>query len=108
MSGVQKVAINTSFGGFSLPTDIHARVCELQGLPIESAYLTSSCFYMSDYEHRTNPHLIQAILEAKAKGNNGDLKVVEVPEGVEFVIEDYDGSETVEEKHRTFSKWATL
>lgn len=103
-----KVAINRSFGGFSLSPAIHARVCELQGVPIESSYETSSRFYMSDLVHRTNPHLVQAILEARANGTNGDLKVVEVPDHIDWYIDEYDGMETVHEKHHVFCEWATL
>lgn len=106
-----KVAINCDWGGFSLTTDILARVIELQGLGIGTEVNgldRTNEYYLSEYSNRTNAALCQAILEAKAKGTNGSLRVVEVPEGVEFVIEDYDGCETVEEVHRTFSKWATL
>lgn len=103
-----KVAINCDWGGFSLSFDILARVLELQGLGIGTEVDRTDEYYLSEYSNRTNAALCQAILEAKAKGTNGSLRVVEVPEGVEFVIEDYDGCETVEEKHRTFSKWATL
>lgn len=109
MSGVQKVAINCNYGGFALTTEILARVHELQeGYVIVDNFDRTNEFYMSEFYNRTNPALVQAILEAQLKGTNGSLKVVEVPEGVKFIIDDRDGWETVEEEHRIFNKWATL
>ncbi len=35
-------------------------------------------------------------------GPHSELKVVEIPDDVEFFIKDYDGMEHVAEKHRTW------
>jgi len=42
-------------------------------------------------------------LEDAADGYCADLKVVEVPDGVEWVIDEYDGQETVKEAHVSWS-----
>ena len=49
--------------------------------------------------------LIQVIEELKEKANtrHSELKVVEIPDDVEYFIENYDGCEHVSEVHRTWS-----
>ena len=38
----------------------------------------------------------------KANGRYSELKIVEIPDGIEWEISEYDGLETVEEKHRNW------
>lgn len=56
-------------------------------------------------ESRHDPVLIQVVEElgAEADGMYARLKVVEIPDGVEYVIEEYDGLEHIAEAHRTWS-----
>jgi hypothetical protein len=56
-------------------------------------------------EDRANPLLIQAVetLGAKADGVCALLKIVEVPDDVEWEISDYDGRERVEQVHQSWS-----
>jgi len=53
---------------------------------------------------RDNPLLIQVVEElgAAANGRCADLKIVEIPDDVEWTIEEYDGLEHIAEKHRTW------
>jgi hypothetical protein len=55
-------------------------------------------------ESRTHPLVIQVVQELgkAANGRCADLEVVEIPDGIEYTIEDYDGNEHVAEKHRTW------
>jgi hypothetical protein len=48
--------------------------------------------------------LIQVVEELgeKASGRFADLKVVEIPDDVEWQIDEYDGLEWVSERHRTW------
>ena len=50
---------------------------------------------------RDDPALVQAVEEAGIYST--ELKVVEIPDDVEWEIEEYDGAEWVSEKHRTWS-----
>lgn len=54
---------------------------------------------------RHDPDLVAVVEElgAKASGSYAQLRVVEVPDGVEYIIEEYDGNEHIAEKHRTWS-----
>ena len=54
---------------------------------------------------RDDPALVQ-LVEENAElyaGRHAELKVVEIPDGVNFQIEEYDGNEWVAEVHRTWS-----
>lgn len=54
---------------------------------------------------RDDPILVQVVQElgSVADGNHAQLKIVEIPDDVEWQIEEYDGNEWVAEKHRTWS-----
>lgn len=58
----------------------------------------------SDSIERHNPILVKVIEELKelANGKYATLKIVEIPDDIEYNIEDYDGSEHISEKHRTW------
>ena len=93
----QKIVINTCFGGFGLSDQAIELYKKLTGIP-ES----------EDVNYwelaRNNEALVQVIeqLGDSACGNYSNLKVVEIPDGVEWHIHEYDGMEHVAEKHRTW------
>ena len=53
---------------------------------------------------RDDPALVAVVQElgAKADGRHAELKVVEIPDDVNWYIEEYDGCEWVAERHRTW------
>lgn len=54
---------------------------------------------------RNDPDLV-AVVETLGKLANGrcaELRVVEIPDGVEYEIEEYDGNEHIAERHRTWN-----
>lgn len=56
-------------------------------------------------EDRTDKKLIETIEELgekKASGRLAKLEIVDIPDDVEWEIDDYDGIETVHEKHRSW------
>ena len=58
-----------------------------------------------DDEHRADPDLLALIEEHGpewASGNLAELHVVEIPDGTDWSIHDYDGMEHVAEKHETW------
>lgn len=54
--------------------------------------------------NRADPRLVKIVEEMGEKANGGfaKLKVIEIPDDVDWEIDDYDGMETVEEKHRSW------
>lgn len=72
-----------------------------------------NCIHISneDYEkynlylredHREDPILIEVVEELgkKASGRLGELEIVEIPDDLEYVIDNYDGMETLHQKVR--------
>ena len=53
---------------------------------------------------RTDEDLISVIEElgTEASGDYGDVAVIEIPDDVDWEIDDYDGVETIHEKHRVW------
>jgi len=117
-----KVAINTCHGGFSLSDTAFERLLGLKGIEFDKksgeyyshyyrqGQLDCNDGYLSHYDfygpvHRADPDLIRVIEEMgeDAWGWAAELKIVEIPDDVEWCIEEYDGCEWVAEKHRTWS-----
>lgn len=56
-------------------------------------------------ENRSHPLVVRIVEEMgdAASGECSKLKIVEIPDGVEYEISEYDGREHIAEKHRTWS-----
>lgn len=65
---------------------------------------TYGAYSFSDASERTDPELIKVVEELgeASYGEYARLEVVEIPDGIKWEIDDYDGVETIEEAHR---KW---
>jgi hypothetical protein len=62
--------------------------------------------YIYDREiKRDDPDLVKVVkqLGDKANGRYAELRVIKIPDGVLWEISDYDGMESVEEKHNSWS-----
>lgn len=53
---------------------------------------------------RTDPTLLEVVerLGKAANGRCADLEIIEIPDGVQWEIDEYDGMETVDEVHRSW------
>jgi hypothetical protein len=95
---MQKIVINRRHGGFGISDEAMELYKILVGIP------PANLVY--DFElDRDNPQLVQIVeqLGTRADTRYSGLKVVEVPDGVEWHIHEYDGMEHVAENHRTWS-----
>jgi hypothetical protein len=56
-------------------------------------------------DDRTDPKLIQVVEELgdKASGSCAKLRIIEIPDGVDWEIDEYDGNESIHEKHKSWS-----
>jgi len=123
-----KVVINSCFGGFGLSTEAcewlikhkkwkvtefneegtyknpKADLCltgEKQGTFLEKYYLVQD-----DEEIRTNKDLIECIEtigSKKASGYCASLKIIKIPDNIEYEIDEYDGNESIHEKHNSWN-----
>ena len=59
----------------------------------------------SDPALRSHPDLVAVVKEIGDEASNkyGELKVVEIPDGTDVIIEEYDGMEWIAERHQTWS-----
>lgn len=116
-----KIVINRCFGGFGLSHEAILKYAAAAGISMvvvdknpESKWLRYEYYkdsvsdenFWSEYQlDRTDPSLVK-IVEQMGKDSWGDaaeLKVVEIPDGVNWHLSEYDGIEHVAEYHRTWS-----
>lgn len=121
-----KIAINRCFGGFDLSDAVYEVLISkgwqvtkyneqghyenddakiVDGGDRWNGLCSRYSLVGSDQDYRTNPDLIEVIeqLGEKANGRFGSIKIVEVPDDVEWEIDEYDGLETIHEQHRVWS-----
>ena len=101
-----KVVINTDYGGFALSD--HAKklfrkyAAETDPCGESPDSIIGRCF--REPSDRSNAALVRVVEELGGGANEmfSKLKVVEVPEDVNWTIQDHDGAEWVAEVHRTW------
>lgn len=79
---------------------------ERQKPAVVGRYAKSSKLYFSERDiPRDDADLIKIVstMKKKANGEFATLKIVRIPDNIEWEIEEYDGLETVAEKHREWS-----
>jgi len=106
-----KVVINACFGGFGLSREAIDEYAKEKGLSVGKWNETWGFYEVhegSEFHDRDIPRddpILVSIVERlgeKAGGRCAELKIVEIPDGVDWQVEEYDGSEWVSEKHRTW------
>lgn len=107
-----KIVINRCFGGFDLSDQCYEALGGIRREITSVLYfyiLPESIDPKSDIDKRslrTNSKLIE-LMETKGSawcsGNLAELKIVEIPDNVDWIITDYDGVEQIEEVHRIWN-----
>lgn len=100
-----KIVINKCFGGFGLSKAVYKEL----GIKWDGyGYLSNDSLGIKDdnyYAFRSDKRLVDAVEkvgEEKASGELAELRVVEIPDDVEWEIDEYDGIESIHEKHRSW------
>lgn len=77
---------------------------QTEDLGDETNDLSNETYWYSGNLERDDPMLIQVVEELgeKANGKYSELEIVEIPDDVDWEIDEYDGYETIHEKHRSW------
>lgn len=118
LRGVQRIVINRAYGGFSLSRKGILLYLELAGIAYEllpqvdrdtqnrlgDRIVVNGVDFESRNIPRDDPALVATVrrLGSDAGGDYATLKIVEVPAGVDWFVDEYDGKEWVAEAHRTW------
>jgi hypothetical protein len=97
LKGQRYIVINDCYGGFGLSPRAFDEYKKLSGITDPS---------FSDREiPRDDPYLVKIVKELGmgANGAHSNLKIVEIPGDVKWLIQEYDGAEWIAEEHRTWS-----
>jgi len=127
---MKEIVINACHGGFGLSNEAFREFCKRKEIPIKEhtesyggghsltnlwgvlgpnddpTTTSKGGDLLSDHDiERDDPVLIKLVREMKKKVNGmfANLKVVKIPNDVEWEIKEYDGAEWVAEKHRVWS-----
>ena len=92
-----KIVINTCHGGFGLSATAESKYKELAGV-------TDPDFH-SGHIPRDDAHLIAVVelMGRAADGGYAELKIIEIPDDINWYVEEYDGREWVAERHQTWN-----
>ena len=93
---MSKIVISKSYGWYGLSNLAVNRLSEVAERPFTKSEAEELC--------RDDEDLVK-VVETLGKGADGPfakLKIVEIPDDVEWQIDEYDGNEWVSEKHRVW------
>lgn len=90
---MQTIAINSCYGGFNLSDEARELYADLAGKPFDAWDVERDDIHLCNIIQKMGQH---------ANGPCSSLKLVQIPDGIEWQIEEYDGIEWVAEKHRTW------
>ena len=106
-----KIVINRCYGGFGLSDQAHSFIAKRKGWQHacddydRDYWLNKENQQVFDYEiDRADPDLIAVVEELGklADGPHAYLKVVNIPDNIQYLIHEYDGLESIHENHRSW------
>ena len=92
---MQRIVINTKHGGFHLSDRAKEELVKL-GLPLSSV----NCEWEIERDDPRLVKVVESLGQEAADQFFCELKIVDVPDGILWEIEQYDGKEWVSEVHR--------
>ena len=97
-----KIVINADHGGFRLSDEAMTRYLKAKNISLDADPHRGRLY---DWEIPRDDLDLIAIVEEMGRDASSvyaSLKIVDIPDDVEWQIEEYDGLEWVAEKHRTW------
>ena len=96
-----KIVINKDFGAFCLSKAALEYLCEHYKEKVACKNINSLYFH-----NRTAPELIECVetLGKKANGRFASLTIIEIPDNIDWSIDENVGKERVCEKHRIWDE----
>ena len=100
-----KVAINKCWGGFGVSKEVYKEL----GIKWDGyGYIGNDDLGIKNDDYnafRSDPKFISALEKVgkdRCSGNLAKVVIIEIPDGIEFEIDNYDGQESIHEKHRSW------
>jgi hypothetical protein len=110
-----KIVINADYGGFGLSDEAIRMYADLIGIKLYEEKGSSFTHFYKDPEKkkdyffdndipRDDENLVKVVqtLGFEANGRYSELKIVDIPDDVDWFIQENDGREWVAERHRTW------
>lgn len=97
-----KIVVNRTFGGFKIPPQL------AEELGWFCVYFNGGEDLPADYDEHTDPDMIAGLERMIEEGVDVNeaagtkLEIVEIPDDIDWYIDDYDGIETIHECHRSW------
>lgn len=93
-----RVLINACYGGFGISKEAKKLIAERKGIAPDD---------VNDFSRdlRTDADALRIFDEmgsARFSGQFAEVKAVEIPDDVDWVISEYDGNEWIAERHRSW------
>lgn len=73
--------------------------------PLKNGMYDNDSWFSDRDIKRDDVNLVKVVKELKEKANGScaDLKIVEIPNDIDWIISEYDGIETIEENHKSWN-----
>ena len=117
-----KILINKCYGGFGLSQKAIKWLIDNKGWKVKSENYDDDSIKITKYSKdnikffggeysilsycldRTDKDVIECVetLGSDANGRFSDLKIIEIPDDIEYEIDEYDGIESISEKHMSW------
>jgi hypothetical protein len=96
LRGIRRIVINDCFGGYGLSEDALEEYKRM-------ACIDDPEFTDQDID-RDDTYLVRLVEEwgERAEDSFAQLKIVDIPADVDWIIQEYDGHEWIAERHRTW------
>ena len=95
---------NRKFVPYNAQKNADAWVIHYSKKPLKNGKYDDNSYFSDDDIPRDDPILVKVVkqLGIESYGDHATLQIVKIPFDVEWEIDEYDGNESIEEKHRSW------